>query len=217
MCYEDEDEYETNSELAVLNINTKDIYSGARNFLFPGDAIATDDANIGYMTNYGAKIVINTIDLEKILGDMFYRYEIFTVDLKLIKTIFWDTLPNSLKTNQSIKYRNCNIFLEGLDFITNNGVKNTKMAHLTNISTVYSSVNEPFDDSRQWYLPNNYIEEIQTDNSQYYFRKHYGKRPFIISLNSLFDSEPLTDEPLFDGNWQIAPPFYFKFIFKPVA
>lgn len=215
--YEDEDDYETDSELAVLNINTKDIYSGSRNFLFPAEAIASDDLNVGFLTNYGAKIVIKKLDLERLLGDMFYRYEIFSIDLKLIKTIFWDTLPNSLKTNQSIKYRNSSIFLEGLDFISNNGAQNKNRAHLTNISTIYSSENQPYDVARQWYLPNNFIEEIQTDDSKYYFRKHYGMKPFIISLGSLFENEPITTEPIFDGNWQIAPPFIFKFIFKPVS
>lgn len=217
MCQEYEDEYETGGEFAVLNINTRDIFSGNKTSLYGGTKVASDDSAIGALMNFGSKIVIFNIDFEKIMGDMFQRYTIFSIDLKVIKTIYTDVV-NSLRTQQYSTFRNVNVFLEGLDFITNNGVLNTGRAHLTNLSTVYNgTTNEPYDTSTSWDLTQKFITEIQTDDSKLYFKKHYGKRPFIISLGTLLEVEPLgTEYDIITGAWQIAPPFYFKFLIRPV-
>lgn len=215
MCYEDEyDEYNL-GETAILTLNSRDIFTGSRLDLLDYNAVVSKE-NVGYITRYGSQIVFTNIDLEKLLGSLYNRYDVFSIDLKHITSPLCD-VGNALAVTENNRFKSISIYLEGFDFVNNRGTKQEGRAHLTNVSEQYNRNDTENTLPLIWLLAGRYLKEVQEDESPVFFRKHKGIRPITISIGSINETEPINsvEEQITVAN-KVAPPLLCQFLIKPV-
>ena len=216
MCYDEDeyDDYEYLGETATLILNTRDIFTGNQSDLSIFNAVVSNE--VGYMTYYGSKICFTNIDLQKVLGSLYDRYDVFSIDLKHITSPLTN-IADALDANSSNRFRSISIYLEGLDFVNNRGMMEQSRAHLTNVSEQYNRNDVENTQPVNWWLAGRYLKEIQHDESEIFFRKHKGIRPITISIGSINETGPINSvEPQVVYGINIAPPLFCQFLIKPV-
>jgi hypothetical protein len=216
---EDEDEYEecNTTECAVLTLNSRDIYELGKGGLYPGTNVQS--SNAGYMTVFGSKMVFTNIDLQRVIGpDMWQKYDIFSIDLKIISTTY-SGINNCFNFTLNKSFTSLSIYLQGLDFISNNNAPVEQRAHMTNLSDLFNlSSNNLLINQNTLNLQARYVKQVQTDCSSYLFRKHSGVRPLTLTIgpSTRLDDMQL-DQANINGAWNIAPPLFTQYVIRPVA
>lgn len=126
--------------LSVSDIQPYD----SNNIIYPNSLIISN--KIGTIKRCVSDVTWN-IDLETLLGNLYYEYDYFNIEL-----IQFMTIPltggnyktyKPLNNNNEVGYRNLNVFLEGLDFVNstfNQKTGNNKTyAHIGNVANQFES------------------------------------------------------------------------------
>lgn len=200
-------------ELSSTNISTSTSFG----LVYPYTDVI--DNAVGTLTNCRTHIKWKNIHLWVLLGQLYDDYEYFTIEVIQIMALLQPFGQNALSNSTQTKYKNFNVYLSGLDFVSSTFSQTSQcqksFAHLSNLSTLFSATNNIVTTT---FHPNaTHMNDISDDyrTSKLIFHKTRQYADLNIWFSALNETEEIPSSA-FPFDYTVFPHCTFRFNIKPI-